>query len=243
MLIVSAADARMADVAAIWRDRVSRLGYDYILYDLGGLGHGPRLALDHDIFSPLDESRPGEFPGCLYKPALVRAVCRQNPGELVVYLDVDAFPLARFDEVDDVTYDVGLTLRMNGDSSMPPHFRRMGMVNAGVMFFRSSSRSLEYLDGWHAATLALRSDQKAVNESLGLDTAGFWKRNPRGEWLFDGEEAWSYALYGPDQSNTVFKFWPARVYNWYRAYKPRHEIKILHCRGAGKNLQLLDRFQ
>lgn len=242
MLIVSACDARMIDLARIWEKRVSGLGYDYLLYDIDDLGYGPKLEMETAAFRALDAARPGVFPDCLHKPVLIKTVCAAYPGELVVYLDVDAFPVARFDEVDDGTFDVGVTIRMNGDSSVPRFFAYMGMVNAGVIIFRANERTRAYVDAWEAATLDHENDQKALNASLGLNTSGFWKQR-NGRWIFDAEEGWTGALHQPEGSDVVFKFWPAAVYNWYRSYMPDHEIKILHCRGEKKNLDLLEHFQ
>jgi hypothetical protein len=232
----------MSDLACIWEEMVSGLGYDYLLYDIGELGRGPKLALDTPTFKPLDERRPGMFPGCLYKPALVEEVCRAHPGALVAYMDVDAFPVARLDELEEGDYDIAVTLRINGDLSTPKYFELMGMINAGVILFRSNDRTLEYVQKWKAKTLEFSNDQKALNASLDLDTGEFWKEYD-GCWSFSADERWINALHQPGGSDVVFRFLPAAIYNWYRPYVPDHEIKVLHCRGEKKNMALLDQYR
>ena len=114
----------------------ARFGYDTIIYDLGGLGFG------RPVSDPRCESR---FRSIVYsqKPELILAAMDSaTPNELVAWIDGDATLIAPIDELEDDTFDVGVTVR-------PKRIRRKTeYINAGVFFVRNNERGRGFIRHW-----------------------------------------------------------------------------------------------
>lgn len=117
-----------------------KFGYEVLVYDLGGLGHGKKF------ITPVSEQANRKIPG---KPLiLLDALDSIEPDDFLVWLDSDATLLDRIDEVTDGDYDIGVTFRKNS-------------INAGVVFIRNTDSARIFLKLW--SERVRKSDQEALN--------------------------------------------------------------------------------
>lgn len=113
-----------------------RFGYGMIIYDLGGLGFG----------------RPVDHPRCTtqnrhvtagLKPSLILdAMDHAEPNELVAWIDGDATLITPIDELEEDTFDVGVTVRPKVNR------RKTSYVNAGVFFVRNNKEGRGFMQHW-----------------------------------------------------------------------------------------------
>jgi hypothetical protein len=168
MLVVSAADGRFKLFAHQLARRCRLLGYRTKIYDLGGLGFGEHFTVTDRCFVEngwYNVAHPEIqwMTRALHKPAVVRDALAA--GEDVTYLDADALPVARFDEVWDAPFDICLTARGEDE-----HTPRLGRINAGVMFFRNSPTGVDAVRRWGAETAAVGNDQLGLSRIGGTTT-------------------------------------------------------------------------
>lgn len=139
------------------------IGYEYTVYDLGGLGIGEEFTIEDD-FSIYP------FPPCYFKPAIISHKLRQlDEGEFLVFLDADAQIRESIDEITYPDYDIGLTER-----SVPGNKPQEGLVNAGVMFLRNCDNTRYFVQEWQKLTNELKGDQHALNSMLQWDRIKFF---------------------------------------------------------------------
>jgi hypothetical protein len=235
MLITTAGDYRFRDLVAFSERKIQDLGYVSRIYDLGGLGPGVHHRLPFDLsqipFPQLSEEfvknghyeevRPGWLTRALHKPFLLLD-CLGNTSGHIVYLDGDAFLLARIDEVAADDYDLGVVLRPEGERTGHPDMA--GIVNAGVLFLANTSPVRDFMRRWCCATIHLRNDQLALNRLL-FPAYRLWQEHPEGGWIFRSQSL-------PEKveiDGLVVRFFDSR-YNCYVDPFPG-DARIIHFKG------------
>jgi len=148
IVFVLAADSKQRRYVNNLEKLVVGLGYECLLYDLGGLGRGIDMPL------PTSNETCKKFPD---KPAVILDACNRTTSEYVVWLDADTWLLDTIDEIVG-DYDIGVTVRSDpgGDESR-------GTSNSGVIFVHNTPAALAFLAAWHTRSLALGGDQRAMN--------------------------------------------------------------------------------
>ena len=143
--------------------RIKQFGYEPVIYDIGGLDLGKKMDVN-----PIDlvRTNEGKTPiACRFKPLMIKD-CLENTdaNELVLYLDADAFLLQRVDELDINDYDIAVTVREEAK-----HYREhelMGALNAGVIVFRKTKATMNFINKWIDVTNTKYSDQSGLNACL-----------------------------------------------------------------------------
>ena len=150
-------------------EKCHEFGYVADVYDLGILGMGEPFHVEDQVFREKGHYEHEVIEGykskSLFKPALVKH-CIKKHRDIVVYVDGDAELRQRIDEIDTDDYDVGVTLRdpfeLQGDW-YEEHQEIVRFVNAGVIFFRDTPATAEFLDRWEVLTDEVGNDQMALN--------------------------------------------------------------------------------
>ena len=145
--IVTAADINFKQMSDACVSSVRSFGYDVLLYDLGGLGKG----------KPFD-ARISELEGAKIpsKPFIILdAINDIFDNDILVWLDADTIMWDRIDDID-IPYDIGVTMRSKSAGAQFP-------INAGVLFFRKTSATLNFLKFWSKKCSEGYSDQKELN--------------------------------------------------------------------------------
>lgn len=176
MMILTAGDRKFKSLVQTSWNQTKKFGYSMFVYDLGGLGFGKPMTIDHRLFREngyyweLDGGirAPGVHKPRMIKDYLVNH-CKMN--EFVAYLDGDAILIDRIDEVIG-DYDVGVTVRSPSEieelkrifNGQPRLYE--GYINNGVMFFRKTEATLNFIDHWVRETDRLKTDQLGLNRLL-----------------------------------------------------------------------------
>ena len=132
------------------------------VYDLGGLGFGEQLTVYDDSFINngyynIMNSKSGWCSRGLHKPQMILNTKFDN---MLVYMDSDAYPVSRFDEINTLDFDVGVTVR-DGEN-----YGKMSRINAGVIFFKNTVKSHEFMLSWRNRTIEINNDQIALAEEV-----------------------------------------------------------------------------
>ena len=101
MKILVSANARMEEYTRSCVASAQKLGYETIIYDLGGLGIGKSFNIDHPTFHEkgyYHHIKKGRFAPGQHKPAVVKD-CLASLKEFIVYIDADTLLLDRIDEM------------------------------------------------------------------------------------------------------------------------------------------------
>lgn len=163
MLIVSSADKRFSNLASHLRSQCKRVGYSLAMYDLGDLGFGTPMTITNETFVELGYYKvmnpdSGWCSRALHKPEVIR---RTEFEGTLAYMDADAFPVARFDEIEEHDFDIGVTVRDKSEE-----YGKMGRINAGVMFLKNTTGMKEFVREWGLLTAELGNDQVALNKTI-----------------------------------------------------------------------------
>lgn len=154
LLVVIAGNGDFKDYVRNADLTTRRLGYDTLVFDLGGLGFG-------QPFQGRVSNIPLHTIPC--KPQMLReALSRVRENSHVVWLDADAIMQSRIDEICQ-EYDIGVTMRSK--VSKDP---RVGAINAGIVFVRNTPQARLFLDTWAAHADEMDGDQSALNDILRL---------------------------------------------------------------------------
>lgn len=172
MIIATAANYRMRGFALSCVKSAEKLGYQVIVYNLGGLGFGKPFAVDNEIFQKdgfYDRINPSRYNRGSHKTEIVKACLRSNR-EFIVLLDANIVVMDKIDEMVG-SYDIGLTIRPEWEVEkvIKKHshpFIYGGYVNAGVMCFNATEAALRFVDEWEEKTRELHDDQGAINAML-----------------------------------------------------------------------------
>ncbi len=136
-------------------------GYHWTVFDLGGLGFGRSFPVTDEVFQSTGcyQTNFQKWPSrAMHKPQVIGEFVN-SATDLVVYLDADTLVRQNIDEIVG-DYDIGVTVRR------PREQKRLGKVNAGVVFFRPTSRAKIFIERWKRETQTLGNDQEALNALL-----------------------------------------------------------------------------
>ena len=226
MRIITCGDARFDSMKKLQKVAVEALGYDHTSYDLEDL----EIVKDLQEFVAMpcapEDSRQ-YFPRCPWKPWIIKEAMQQNPGEIVVWMDTDAFPIRTFDEIlRDDKWGMAVTIRPHEEkgSQYTANPEWAGYVNAGVMFFRPRPTAYQLLDLWLDTTLQQGNGDQAAITSLLLQMGSVLPgaQLHRGEAVVNCLPTWEYNNYYIED--------PARYPHQFD--KKIEDIKIIHCKGA-----------
>lgn len=205
-------------------EKSHQLGYVMDIYDLGELGLGEPFRVDDESFEKNGyyekEVIKGYKSKSLFKPKLVMHSLKKHK-DLVAYLDGDALLCKEISEVDSDDYDVGVTLRHQSELQgewHQSHFEIAKYVNAGVIFFRPTPATDQFLEQWDKLTDEVGNDQMALNQLTCPD-------------------------YYPSAGSVIelngvrIKYFPGEVYNYYHfGDLPFKQAKIMHFKGTVRSL-------
>ena len=181
---------------------IEKLNYPVLIYDLGGLGQGIPF-----------EGRYGSGIGAKIpcKPHIVKdALTRINEGDYLIWFDADALIFDRVDEIQE-DYDVGVTVRV------PKAIENSNPINAGIIFFKNTISSRQFVDKWAALADQDVSDQPPLNRLAKVVCADLGKIVER-----DGVK---------------IKVYPSEIYNnVYFGKKDKLGIKIKHYKSKLRHL-------
>jgi hypothetical protein len=184
--------------------KAKELGYTPVVYDMGNLGVGERFILNNVTTN------------ALFKPLIVKHCMETNEGDIFVYIDGDAQLCNAIDEVTEGDYDIGVTLRAFSEINNEWHrqnFEWTKFLNAGVMIFKRTEATKQFIDIWHKLTEKVGDDQVALNKLACPN---------------EYPEAGSTLEIG----GVRFKFFPCQQYNYYYFEDNLEDnIKILHFKG------------
>ena len=174
MIIITAADKRFSRIAESWKSKVQAHGYEYRIYDLGGLGYGiPGFAVPNSKLQMLGRYNDADGAWAStgwHKPKIILDALEKT-GDNILYLDADAVPACRF-SVDFTKWDVGVVKRESNNDihKLPEKIARRGKYNAGVLFFTNNNLTRAFVKKWFEYMWSMpeseRNDQLALNQCL-----------------------------------------------------------------------------
>jgi hypothetical protein len=135
------------------------LNYPYsMVYGVGAFEDG----IDWDVTPAPDKRLIMAQRLCMDKPRiLLDALGRVGDGELLIYIDVDVLVVERFDDVERMPFDIGLTCRGSKVGQ--------GTINAGMLMARNTSEAKTFLQTW---INYMESDFESYCARYGLDAMG-----------------------------------------------------------------------
>ena len=131
------------------------VGYETVVYDLGGLGYG--IPFDARVSPKVGAKIPS-------KPAIIMETLKTvAEGDYVVWIDADALIEKRIDEIM-FDYDIGVTVRQRKqkENSLP--------INAGIVFVRKTPTALKFVKEWIKLCDTGVSDQQELNKLCKVTT-------------------------------------------------------------------------
>ena len=162
IVVITAADANFKDMVDIAARSSKDLGYETLVYDLGGLGYG--IPFEGRVSDSIGAKIPS-------KPSMILdALNRVDMNDIVVWIDADAIMWDRIDEIQDEIWDFGVTMRK------PKVAERTDILNAGVVFVRKTSESLKFMDIWIERCSKGVSDQKELNALFEFKNADYGRK-------------------------------------------------------------------
>jgi hypothetical protein len=139
--IVVASDINLKRFINPCIDSIKKIGYDPMVYDLGGLGYGKPFE------STTSDKALQKFPK---KPFVIKDALQRIPKDSwLAWIDIDCIMQHSIDDAIG-EYDVGVTFRKNH-------------LNSGVNFWKHNSRALHFLDVWSKEALLVGGDQNGLN--------------------------------------------------------------------------------
>lgn len=157
MKIITASNGKMNEILDVALAMNRRLGYVPQIIT-------PPKEYDDYTFGEWPERIRGKSP---YKPEIIlKAV--QNTSHPIAWLDADAFCVKPIEPAFDHDFDIAVTVRRRGEIKHIEHHPQYGYINAGVLFFKPSSRTVKLLRQWIARVKETesRSDQEALTTLL-----------------------------------------------------------------------------
>ena len=237
-LLITAANFALKDYVLQSMASAKSLGYELLVYDLGGLGVEGSIpfAVNDESFQKdgfyvlLDNGRWKSRS--LFKPAVVKNAMASRPTTFIVWLDADAQVIRAIDDIVG-DYDIGVTSRrLSGKESWRwPNLKNhvwekyfqyyMGELNAGVIFFAPTDAARAFVEQWGAKTQELQNDQLALNRLI----------NPRNEQLMHRD----VLIRDYTEGTLRFRTFPAEHYNYcYFPRKPGTGVRIVHYKGKAR---------
>lgn len=157
--IVTACNKRYEVFLNVLEKQSAKLGYDLSLYNLGDLDRGIPAYVKDELFNSSGKYHRmhGDWwTKALHKPKIIEQSLRDRP---IAYLDADAFPIRRFDEIWDSDFDIAVTTRTDEEN-----IHIFGPINAGVIFFNPSAKPI--VKQWLNLTEKMGNDQLALAEII-----------------------------------------------------------------------------
>lgn len=231
MIIITAADHNMRDMALQSRAISRAHGHEVITFDLGGLGYGEKMDVPKQLqVKPKDNKHPERRRGRIpCKPDIIlNAMARIPLGTPFAWMDADAFAIGPCQKVFDLDFDIAVTLRHASEKAAvrnPDWVVHYGYINAGVMFFRNQPETVYAVGQWKARVMLLEShsDQEAMNTML-LEVNPL--DDPETEFLCQG---------------AVIRTVPTWVYNWYYFPKmPEGKALVAHVKTDKRTPEVID---
>ena len=183
--------------------KAEQCGYTTLVYDLGSLGLGKPFPIANVTSN------------AVFKPEMIKA-CLKKYDDIIVYIDGDAQLCDAIDEIAEGDYDIGVTLRDAAEVDndwFRSNFEWTKYINAGVIFFKPTDATKEFVDLWKKTTEAVGDDQVALNKLACPD---------------DYPEAGSMVT----MNGVRVKFFPCKQYNYYYFNEGLEDnIKIMHFKG------------
>lgn len=162
IVVITAADANFKDMVDIAARSSKDVGYETLVYDLGGLGYG--IPFEGRVSDSIGAKIPS-------KPSMILdALHRVDMNDIIVWIDADAIMWDRLDEIAEEVWDFGVTLRK------PKANERDDIINAGVVFVRKTENSLRFMDKWIANCSTGVSDQKELNALFEFKNADYLRK-------------------------------------------------------------------
>lgn len=147
--VVIAGDKNFEQYVTKGKNTTEELGYETLVYDLGGLGFGKPFK------GRVSEAIGAKIP-C--KPHIILDALQSiSHNEFLVWLDADALIIDRIDEIEE-NYDIGVTVRQ------PKAVENVMPVNAGIVFVRNTDSSKKFLRDWIKLCDSDVSDQPPLNK-------------------------------------------------------------------------------
>ena len=148
--IITAADQNFKDFVTKCAESSRYLGYNTVVYDLGGLGFGKKFK------GKVSDQIGAKIP-C--KPSIIfDAMCNTPKDEYIVWIDADVIMWERIDEITQTQFDIGVTGRKpkQKENDLP--------INAGVVFIRNSNSAEKFVKKWVSVCESATSDQVELNK-------------------------------------------------------------------------------
>jgi len=154
--VITAANEKFKDMAEMCMRASEDLGYDTVVYDLGGLGFGKPF--NGRVFDKTSAKIPSK-PNIIFD-----ALQNVDEDDFVVWLDADALLWKPIDEIMG-DYDIGVTVRnpKEQEHDLP--------INAGVVFIKKTPSAIKFMKKWIAQCEKATSDQTALNKLLLVKSA------------------------------------------------------------------------
>jgi len=155
IITVVAGDKVFAPYVEKAAESCRKVGYEPVIYDLGGLGFGKPFK---GRVSPQVGAKIPSKPGMI-----MDALMDIEFGDYVAWIDADAIVLDRFDEIMQ-DYDIGVTVRQpkQKENSLP--------INAGIVFVRKTNQAIKFVEEWIALCETGVSDQQELNKLCQVTT-------------------------------------------------------------------------
>lgn len=161
------ANAKHRDFALFARTKARALGYNVVLFDLGGLGEGEKIEAKMDF-----ARKEHVFFSAYFKLRAVHQTLLEH--EKVIFTDADVLINQPVDEVFEDDFNLGLTIRPSTsdgviqDRNFRPESckeRRYGFgyFNTGVMFFQQNPETFKCLETWKKCAMEVGSEQAGMN--------------------------------------------------------------------------------
>lgn len=162
IIVITAADLNFKEMVDMASRSAKDVGYETIVYDLGGLGYG--IPFDGRVSDSIGAKIPS-------KPSMILdALHKVEPDDIVVWIDADAIMWDRIDEIQDEIWDFGVTMRK------PKTSERDDIINAGVVFVRKTTESLRFVEHWIEKCSKGVSDQKELNALFQFQNSDYLRK-------------------------------------------------------------------
>jgi len=165
MTIITAGDKKFKKFIGAAQKQCEKFGYPMLIYDLGGLGFGIPFDATFENVTGTNVIKNK------WKPSLILDAFYRASGEMV-WMDADAILWNTIDI--DWDFDIGVTLRRQGEIDNTPTPELTGGLNSGVVFINKTSEALDFLQEWEQRNG--KTDQQALN-SMVEEVTGFTKYN------------------------------------------------------------------